>query len=193
MTNLLWTIYFFMVIWYIHILHKHILKTSFRFTLDASYEVWNWSFPSLGIHKYANHILLKKNGKFLKLHEANFFSRWNPILYYVELIFHSDRRTIIGTGITFKKCFYKSLLNSAWFLTRARLAINKKTELFFVTRPTTCWKFTSCFLASTKRQRRDKICWNYSYDYFYIKLPLKLVVKSLLHIVLSLITCNTKA
>ena len=36
-----------------------------------------------------------------------------------------DHGTIIQTGITYEKFHYKSLLNSAWLSSRARLAINK--------------------------------------------------------------------
>ena len=41
-----------------------------------------------------------------------------------------DHGTIIWTGITCKKIFYKSLLNSAWLWSRARLALNKKQKYF---------------------------------------------------------------
>ena len=58
--------------------------------------------------------------------------------------------TIVRTGITCKKIFHKSLLNSTYRWSIARLAINKK-EIFLITRSPTCCKCDSYFWLRTNK------------------------------------------
>ena len=53
--------------------------------------------------------------------------------------------------------FYKSLFSSAYLWSRARLATNKKTEMFIVTRSPTCWKYDSWFWFLWKDKQRIKV------------------------------------
>ena len=75
-------------------------------------------------------------------------------------------------------------------LKKSATRYKQKTEIIIVTRPPTCRKFDSCFwfLQKYKKQIGNLTCRNYSDDYFYIKMSLKFLVKSLLHSVFSLIT-----
>ena len=58
-------------------------------------------------------------------------------------------------GLHRRKSFYKSLLNSAYLWSRARLAINKK-QSYFLLQDHQLAKNLILFLASVKEQKRDK-------------------------------------
>ena len=68
-------------------------------------------------------------------------------------------------------------------LKKSATRYKQKTEIIIVTRPPTCRKYKKY-----KKQIGNLTCRNYSDDYFYIKMSLKFLVKSLLHSVFSLTT-----
>ena len=56
-----------------------------------------------------------------------------------------------------RKFVYKIPLKPVCFWNRVQLAINKKTDISFVTRRPAPWKFDSCFLVSKTKTRQKQI------------------------------------
>ena len=88
-------------------------------------------------------------------------------------------------------------MGSAWLWSRARLAINKKQKYFSLPYHQLAENQILVFglLERKKRGHKqicNKICRNFSYNYFHIKISLKLLVKRMLHSAFSLTTWITK-
>ena len=58
--------------------------------------------------------------------------RRKPFLWLLSYEGTCKHGTIIRTGKNVRKLFYKSLLNSAWLWSRARLTVNKKQRYFLL-------------------------------------------------------------